>query len=164
MTDPVTWNERAGSEFTEDELLAPIVVGTIHGGGWNKNVYDGVHPATKASAHGVAGHTHLIADVDELGNNVARTMSAGEVQAEFGMEGLVPVVSTDEGVALMQLGNSGPAQLIFPRAEVLVSFCKVPVPFVPTEIGDIIRQEDLEAFQGTMELAELDYKFMKKAK
>ena len=46
----------------------------------------------------------------------------------------------------------------------LVNFCKVPVPFVPAEISDIIRQEDLEAFQGTMELAELDYKFMKKAK
>ena len=109
-------------------------------------MYDGMHPATKASAHGAAGHTHLFAVVDEQGRRVARTMSAGEVKIEFGMEGLVPVVSTDEDVALMQLGNSGPAQLIFPRAEVLVNFCKVPVPFVPAEISDIIRQEDLEAF------------------
>ena len=54
--------------------------------------------------------------------------------------------------------------MILPRAKVLVDFCKIPVPFVPSAIGQVIRQEDLEAFQGTMAIAESDYKAMKKGK
>jgi len=92
LKHPVTWNSNRGRRFEEAELDAPIVVGTINGGGWGKNVYDGVHPATKASSHGVAGSTHLIADQDPDGNWFARTMSAQEVLTEFSAEGVKPCV------------------------------------------------------------------------
>ena len=53
------------------------------------------------------------------------------------------VVSEDAETALTQLGNAGPAKMVLPYAEALVSFCKPPAPFIPQRMDEIIAERDI---------------------
>lgn len=157
----VVWGQNVENWETDWMRGEPVIVGAVDGGGWNKNVYAGCVPATKASSFGLAGHTQLVAQRDVLGNWRARTLDIREVLRMFEAEGVTLVVSEDAETALTQLGNAGPAKMVLPYAEALVSFCKPPAPFIPQRMDEIIAERDIRAFRGTMHLAHRDYQIMK---
>ena len=77
---PITWDEGALARQTDGSQ--PIEVGTILGGGWGNRVYRDMVPATKASAWGPAGRTHLISQRRD-GKWAARTLHLREVARFF---------------------------------------------------------------------------------
>ena len=152
---PVTWDADALAADTDG--LSPVVVGTILDGGWGCRVYKDMVPATKASAWGPAGRTHLVAQ--RRGDKwAARTLHHQEVSTIFADTRVdVRVGHGDQGIA--DFGNSAPARMILPRADGLVQFTTPPSAFVPTNVDQVIAPRSVQLVRGLQALAGDDFAF-----
>ena len=148
----VTWDTEA---LRSDELH--VVVGHIgEKEGWGTRVYKNCVPATKASSWGVSGRTHLVA---QRWNGIwrARTLDISEVLAIFSDDRVAIHLHDDEEVAMASMGNSGPARMVLPDADMLVRFCRPQIPVVPESIGEIVTSATVHAFRGAMHLTHQDF-------
>ena len=150
---PVTWDTEALAADTDE--LRPVVVGTILDGDWGCRVYKDMVPATKASARGPAGSTHLVAQ-RRGGRWAARTLHHQEVAKIFADTRVdVRVGHGDQGIA--DFGNSAPARMILPRADGLVQFTTPPSAFVPTNVDQVIAPRSVQLVRGLQALAAEDF-------
>jgi len=138
------------------------VAGCVHGKDeWGHRVYRFALPATKASAFGFSGRTHLVAQLWG-GEWRARTLSATEIGKIFGSSRVDLEVDEDDDRALRDYGNGGPLRMVLPFADALVSHFAPPSDFVPQSVGEIVSGTAVTAFRGAMDLTYAD--FLQKAK
>ena len=151
------WNPaslQASSGGYQDDVN---VAGLVHGKDeWGHRVYRFVVPAAKASSHGFAGRTHLVAQLWD-GEWRARTLSVKEMKCIFGSSRVSFAVDGDEALALQDLGNAGPLRMVLPFADGLVRFFRTPSSFVPSSIRQIVSEESELSFRGAMDLTHQDF-------
>ena len=67
----------------------------------------------------------------------------------------IKVGQGEQGLA--DLGNSGPSRMILPHADGLVQFSKVPLPWVPHSVEQIVAPDTVQLVRGSMSLAYKDF-------
>lgn len=153
----MTWStaslDAQAGAYGDEVNIAGLVKGEDK---WGHRVYRFVLPATKASSHGFAGRTHLVAQ-QLHGVWRARTLTALEIGRICGSARLTLHVDNDDQAALRGYGNAGPLRMVLPFADGLVRFFATPSTFVPKSIDDIVPLEAVQAFRGAMDLTHQDF-------
>lgn len=154
------WIDEDLAEAADVAHGEPVKVGALAGSGGGRNVFRGMVPAIKASDVGPGGRSHLVMQRDKMGRRIVRTLHQTEVDRLFAGEDNFEW-GDGEGRRMRQ-GNSAPPALIAPVLGAIRRFLEPQSSFIPTEIGQIIAHEDMEAFRGSLALAEIDYSELKK--
>lgn len=153
----IHWNGKENDKDLEGLADGPVVVAEVGDGGWGKRVHKWMLPATKASAWGIDGRTHLVAQQKD-GKWCARTLHKVEVQRIFESERVKLQLADDDDEAIGEMGNAGPARMVQPHADGLAQWCRPPSDFVPQSIDEIVPKEAVLAIRGTMMHLERDFK------
>ena len=153
----VRWGGKQDGPFSEDDRLQPLVVAEVGEGGWGKRVYMHMVPATKASAWGIAGMTHLVAQ-KKSGSWRARTLHKDELRLIFESDRVKLEFAEDPDEALSEMGNAGPVRMVQPYADGLAKWLKPPSAFVPTSMAQLVPTEAVEAIRGAMSMMASDFK------
>lgn len=133
----------------------PIKVGALKGTGRGRNVFRGMIPAVKAADIGLGGRSHLVMQVQRDGTRIVRTLHSSEVDRLFA--GNPDFQWGTDDLRRMRQGNSAPPTLLRPVLEAIVNFLEPQSRFVPDHVGQIVAAKDVEAFRGSLTLAEVDF-------
>jgi hypothetical protein len=153
---PVTWVESDPDQVDVSGVTGPVEVGFLGDGGWGRRVYVGMVPATKASAWGPDGRTHLVYQ-RRSGLRAARTLHVTEVRAMF-ISPRAPVLeAVDPEQAIADYGNSCPARMVLPHADGIMAHIRPGSRFVPRRMSDVVPDGTVAVCRGWMHMVKADF-------
>ena len=145
---------------TEPHKVATLFKKHRDNGG--RNVFQGMIPAVKFRDAGPGGRSHIVRQRTQSGVWVNRTLSESEVDRLF-FDSEVPMWWGDDAdIKRARQGNAGPPSIVKEVLRTVAAHFLPANPFVPTQCGEIISEEDVRAYRGSMAMAYFDYTKKKK--
>ena len=120
-------------------------------------MFRGMIPAVKFTDAGPGGRAHLVRQRTGSGEWINRTLSSSEVDRLFHDSDVTMEWGSDADTRQARQGNAGPPAIVKEVLRTVADHFRPANPFVPERRSDIISDEHLRAYRGSLAMAFHDF-------